>query len=77
MASGVSVEHVLTAGGGVWGGTGGVWGGAGGVWGGTGGVWGGAGGVWGGTGGAIAEYGTPGIGGRTPSSGPPPTRARP
>src|SRR6478735_12831801 len=54
MASGVSVEHVLTAGGGVWGGGGGVWGGTGGVWGGTGGVWGGTGGVWGGTGGAFA-----------------------
>ncbi|MFL6079221.1 MAG: S8 family serine peptidase [Ornithinibacter sp.] len=66
MASGVSVEHVLTAGGGVWGGAGGVWGGAGGVWGGAGGVWGGAGGVWGGAGGAVAEYGTPGVGGRTP-----------
>ena len=66
MAGGVSVEHVLTAGGGVWGGTGGVWGGTGGVWGGTGGVWGGTGGVWGGTGGAFAEYGTPGVGGRTP-----------
>jgi serine protease len=66
MASGVNVEHVLTAGGGVWGGTGGVWGGTGGVWGGTGGVWGGTGGVWGGTGGAFAEYGTPGIGGRSP-----------
>ena len=47
MASGVSVEHVLTAGGGVWGGGGGVWGGGGGVWGGGGGVWGGGGGVWG------------------------------
>ena len=35
MASGVNVEHVLTAGGGVWGGTGGVWGGTGGVWGGS------------------------------------------
>jgi serine protease len=65
MASGVSVEHVLTAGGGVWGGGGGVWGGGGGVWGGGGGVWGGGGGVWGG-GGLLAEYGTPGIGGRSP-----------
>ena len=58
MAGGVTVEHVLTAGGGVWGGGGGVWGGGGGVWGGGGGVWGG--------GGLLAEYGTPGIGGRTP-----------
>ena len=66
MAAGVSLEHVLTAAGGVWGGVGGVWGGVGGVWGGVGGVWGGVGGVWGGVGGAIAEYGTPGIGGRTP-----------
>ena len=65
MAGGVTVEHVLTAGGGVWGGGGGVWGGGGGVWGGGGGVWGGGGGVWGG-GGLLAEYGTPGIGGRTP-----------
>ena len=65
MAGGVNVEHVLTAGGGVWGGGGGVWGGGGGVWGGGGGVWGGGGGVWGG-GGLLAEYGTPGIGGRTP-----------
>ena len=65
MAGGVSVEHVLTAGGGVWGGGGGVWGGGGGVWGGGGGVWGGGGGVWGG-GGLLAEYGTAGIGGRTP-----------
>jgi Subtilase family len=65
MAGGVSVEHVLTAGGGVWGGGGGVWGGGGGVWGGGGGVWGGGGGVWGG-GGLFAEYGAPGIGGRTP-----------
>ena len=73
MASGVSVEHVLTAGGGVWGGGGGVWGGGGGVWGGGGGVWGGGGGVWGG-GGLLAEYGTPGIGGRARSSGPHPTR---
>ena len=71
MAGGVSVEHVLTAGGGVWGGGGGVWGGGGGVWGGGGGVWGGGGGVWGG--GGLAEYGTPGIGGRTPSCGRPPT----
>ena len=44
MASGVSVEHVLTAGGGMWGGGGGMWGG----------------------GGLLAEYGTPGIGGRNP-----------
>ena len=65
LAGGVSVEHVLTAGGGVWGGGGGVWGGGGGVWGGGGGVWGGGGGVWGG-GGLLAEYGSPGIGGRTP-----------
>ncbi|MFQ6170731.1 S8 family serine peptidase [Oryzobacter sp. R7] len=65
MASGVTVEHVLTAGGGVWGGGGGVWGGGGGVWGGGGGVWGGGGGVWGG-GGLLAEYGAPGVGGRTP-----------
>ena len=50
----------------MWGGVGGVWGGVGGVWGGVGGVWGGVGGVWGGVGGAIAEYGTPGFGGRTP-----------
>ncbi|MEO6790930.1 MAG: S8 family serine peptidase, partial [Ornithinibacter sp.] len=61
-----------TAGGGVWGGGGGVWGGGGGVWGGGGGVWGGGGGVWGGGGGVwggggvLAEYGSPGIGGRTP-----------
>ncbi|MBM6401606.1 S8 family serine peptidase [Phycicoccus sonneratiae] len=65
MAGGVFVEHLLTAGGGVWGGGGGVWGGGGGVWGGGGGVWGGGGGVWGG-GGLLAEYGTPGIGGRSP-----------
>lgn len=65
MAGGVSVEHVLTAGGGVWGGGGGVWGGGGGVWGGGGGVWGGGGGVWGG-GGMLTQYGSPGIGGRTP-----------
>ncbi|MEO6791756.1 MAG: hypothetical protein ABI249_08845, partial [Ornithinibacter sp.] len=51
MAGGVAVEHLLTAGGGVWGGGGGVWGGGGGVWGGGGGVWGGGGGVWGGGGG--------------------------
>ncbi|HYH73361.1 MAG TPA: hypothetical protein VD764_09080, partial [Nocardioides sp.] len=31
MASGVSVEHVLTAGGGIWGGGGGIWGGGGGI----------------------------------------------
>ena len=43
---------------------GGVWRGGGGVWGGVGGVWGGGGGVWGG--GGLAEYGTPGIGGRLP-----------
>jgi serine protease len=58
VARGISLEHVLTAGGGVWGGGGGVWGGGGGVWGGGGGVWGG--------GGVIAEYGSPGMGGRTP-----------
>ncbi len=58
MASGVSVEHVLTAGGGMWGGGGGMWGGGGGMWGGGGGMWGG--------GGMLAEYGSPGIGGRTP-----------
>ena len=64
MASGVSIEHVLTAGGGIWGGGGGIWGGGGGIWGGGGGIWGGGGGIWGG--GGFAEYGTPGIGGRTP-----------
>lgn len=58
MAGGVGVEHVLTAGGGIWGGGGGIWGGGGGIWGGGGGIWGG--------GGLLAEYGTPGIGGRTP-----------
>ncbi|MGL5910997.1 MAG: S8 family peptidase [Phycicoccus sp.] len=62
----VSLEHVLTAGSGMWGG-GGVWGsggmsGGGGVWG-SGGMSGG-GGVWGSS--ALAEYGSPGIGGRTP-----------
>lgn len=65
LAGGMTMEHLLTAGGGVWGGGGGVWGGGGGVWGGGGGVWGGGGGVWGG-GGMLAEYGSPGIGGRTP-----------
>ena len=65
MAGGVHVEHVLTAGGGMWGGGGGMWGGGGGMWGGGGGMWGGGGGMWGG-GGLLAEYGTPGIGGRTP-----------
>ncbi len=62
----VFLEHVLTACGGVWGGVGGVWGGVGGVWGGVGGVWGGVGGVWGGVGQGLAEYGSPGFGGRTP-----------
>ena len=60
QADGVSLEHVLTAGGGLWGGAGGLWGGAGGLWGGAGGLWGGAGG------GALMEYGSPGVGGRTP-----------
>ncbi|MGE9808745.1 S8/S53 family peptidase [Janibacter sp. G1551] len=40
--------------------------GVGGHWGGVGGHWGGVGGHWGGVGQGIAEYGEPGIGGRTP-----------
>ncbi len=67
----VTLEHLLTAAGGAWGATGGAWGATGGAWGATGGAWGATGGAWGATGGAwgatgLAEYGSPGLGGRTP-----------
>ena len=76
MASGVSVEHVLTAGGGIWGGGGGIWGGGGGIWGGGGGI-----------GAAVAASGAvaacsrstarPASVGAAPSSGRHPTRVPP